>query len=272
VDWLNVKESTMLPKQLGLLILCVTFLAGCGGSPGNTPIPDAVKTEPASPGGRTLTASLATATPQPTPSAVAAYAFPASIDPEAEYLFYLHGKIIEDQGLPAISPEYGEYEYQAILEALQGYDYVVISEQRGASTDGMAYASRVAGQVTMLLVAGVPPDAITVVGASQGAGIAVYVSHRLANPDINYVLLSICHPDNVQEFIENDITLYGNVLSIYDASDALAGTCQELFRFSEGRGIDRYAEVVLDIGTGHGILYQPLIEWVLPTAEWGRIH
>ncbi len=37
----------------------------------------------------------------------AGYSFPAKIDPTNHYLFYLHGKIIEDQGLPAISPEFG---------------------------------------------------------------------------------------------------------------------------------------------------------------------
>ena len=200
------------------------------------------------------------------------YAFPATIDSEAEYLFYLHGKIIEDQGLPAISPDFGEYAYEAILEALQAYDYVVISEQRDANTDGIEYAMRVAGQVTQLLEAGVSPDAITIVGASKGAGIAVYVSHFLANAEINVVLLSICHPDTVQEFLQNEISLYGNVLSIYDASDEWAGSCQELFSFSEGKGITRHEEVVLEIGKGHGILDQPLIEWVLPAVEWGRKH
>jgi hypothetical protein len=30
-------------------------------------------------------------------------------------MFCLHGKIIEDQGLAAISPEYGEYQYEEIL-------------------------------------------------------------------------------------------------------------------------------------------------------------
>ena len=37
----------------------------------------------------------------------------------------------------------------------------------------------------------------TLVGASKGAGIAVYVSDTLANREINYVLLSFCHPDGV---------------------------------------------------------------------------
>ena len=35
------------------------------------------------------------------------YFFPTSIDPAKRYLFYLHGKIIEDQGIPAVSPDYG---------------------------------------------------------------------------------------------------------------------------------------------------------------------
>lgn len=256
----------MVLMKNSLILLCAICMVACTPGAASGPAPESVEATLSSP-------TLIPIPPQPTPSSVAsAYAFPTSIDPEAEYLFYLHGKIIEDQGLPAISPEYGEYEYAAILEALQGYDYVVISEQRAANTDGIEYAHRVAGQVTMLLVAGVKPEAITVVGASKGAGIAIYVSHFLANETVNYVLLSICNPDTVQELIENEITLYGNVLSIYDSSDALAGSCQELFAFSEGKGIDDTEERVLNIGTGHGILYQPLIEWVLPTAEWGHEH
>jgi hypothetical protein len=265
--WMRNKRKIMLRKWIFLLILCVVGLAGCGGSLKETPAVAEPFLSPTAEGSQSVTVMP----PQPVPtSVISVYAFPTSIDPEGEYLFYLHGKIIEDQGLPAISTEYGEYEYQAILEALERYGYIVISEQRVADTDGKEYASRVAGQVTLLLVAGVPPEQITVVGASKGAGIAVYVSHALANSKINYVLLSICHPDNVQGFIQDGITLSGNVLSIYDASDRLAGSCQELFSFSEGKGINRYEEVVLEIGTGHGILYQPLIEWVLPTVEWGR--
>jgi hypothetical protein len=255
------------------MLIFAAFVASCGNAGNGTPQaypPEFTATHLASP------THTNPATPIPTwpvsTDWLDAYAFPASIDPDAEYLFYLHGRIIEDQGLPAISPDFGEYEYEAILVALQAYDYLVISEQREADTDGIEYARRVTGQVTQLLEAGVPPEAITIVGASKGAGIAVYVSHFLANAEINVVLLSICHPDTAQEFLQNKINLYGNVLSIYDASDVLAGSCEELFTFSEGKGIARHEEVVLEIGTGHGILYQPLIEWVLPAVEWGRKH
>jgi 2-polyprenyl-3-methyl-5-hydroxy-6-metoxy-1,4-benzoquinol methylase len=43
-----------------------------------------------------------------------------------------------------------------------------------------------------------------------------------------------------------------------------------LYLFSEGKGISRYDEVVLDIGTGHGILYEPLDEWISPAVIWAN--
>jgi len=111
---------------------------------------------------------------------------------------------------------------------------------------------------------------ITVTGASKGAGIAIYVSHLLENKEINYVIMAICHPDNVTVFVQDQIFLYGNVLSIYDSVDELAGSCQKLFSFSVGKGITKYDEVILNIGTGHGILYKPLDEWITPLVQWAR--
>jgi hypothetical protein len=203
----------------------------------------------------------------PTPN-LSDYAFPKSIDTTKQYMFYLHGKIIEDQGIPAISPDYGHYEYEAILEKLSTYGFAVISEQRPKDTDGVEYARRITGQVTALLDAGVPAKNITVVGASKGASIAIFVSHFLVNEEINYVILAICHPNEVANLKQNQIFLYGNILSIYDSVDEFAGSCQELFSFSEGKGLSRYEEIVLSVGTGHGILYQPLDVWLLPTVQW----
>jgi hypothetical protein len=185
-------------------------------------------------------------------------------------LFYLHGKIIEDQGIPAVSPAYGEYEYKAILDKLGGYGFVVISEQRPKGTDGVEYARKVAEQVTTLLNAGVPAASITIVGASKGAGIAIFAAHFLENQEINVVIMAICHPDVVKAWKQDQIFLFGNVLSIYDSSDEFAGSCQELFSFSEGKGIARYDEIVLNVGTGHGILYKPLDEWILPIVQWAN--
>jgi len=74
----------------------------------------------------------------------------------------------------------------------------------------------------------------------------------------------------MEELRQNQIFLYGNVLSIYDSTDNLAGSCQESFSFSEGKGISRYDELVLKVGTGHGILYKPLDEWILPAVKWAN--
>lgn len=201
------------------------------------------------------------------------YQFPDKIDSTSRYLFYLHGKIIEDQGIPAISPEYGEYEYKAILDALGRYGFLVISEIRSQNTDSLEYARKIAAQITTLLDAGVPAKNITVVGASKGAGIANFNSHILENEEINFVILAICHPNNVKYFIQEKVFLFGNILSIYDSTDELAGSCRELFLFSEGRGISAYDEFLLNIGTGHGILYGPLDAWILPTVQWANnIH
>ncbi len=206
------------------------------------------------------------------PPDIATYKFPTSIDPARRYLFYLHGRIIEDQGIPAVSPDYGEYEYAAILEKLASHDFVVISEPRGTNTDVETYAQKVIGQIDRLLAANVPPESITVVGASKGASIAIHISYYLKNDKVNFVLLAICNGNLVEQLQGNQVYLYGNVLSIYDyADDEYAGSCTNLFASSkENGGLTGYDEIVLDIGTGHGILYQPLDEWVLPTVQWAN--
>jgi hypothetical protein len=60
----------------------------------------------------------------------------------------------------------------------------------------------------------------------------------------------------------------GKILSIFDSSDTDADSCKELFTMSGSKGISRYKEIVLNIGTGHGMLYRPLDEWILPTVQW----
>lgn len=204
-----------------------------------------------------------------TATIVNGHEFPASIDPAGRYMFYLHGKIIEDQGLPAVSPDFGEYEYAAILKALQGHGFVVISEQRPKATGADTYARKVVGQVNTLLRAGVPAGNISVVGASKGGFIAATVSFLLPDPAINYVLIGTCYPDAVEAWNSSGSHFHGNVLTIRDVADLeYSGSCEELFRVSEGKGLGRHEEIVLQVGTGHGILFKPLDAWVLPTVQW----
>src|ERR1041384_3281591 len=133
---------------------------------------------------------------------------PSSPDPKARYLFYLHGRIIEDQGAEnAVSPEFGKYEYAEILDTLADRGFVVISEVRPKNTNIVQYAQKVAEQVNGLLKAGEPPGNITVAGASRGAAITHKISSILHNRDLNFVLLAGCGEGYHEGF---DIDLNGN--------------------------------------------------------------
>ena len=61
------------------------------------------------------------------------YDVPQQIDPQAHYLFYLHGRIVEEGRRPT-SPQFGVYEYDKILETFRARGFVVISEQRPKGT------------------------------------------------------------------------------------------------------------------------------------------
>lgn len=243
-------------KQLTGFFLFVVIIVGCTNSRNETTITPSQILPPTNITSPTALPSLSQ------------YAFPSSIAPAGKYLFYLHGKIIEDQGIPAVSPDYGEYEYEAILKKLASYGYVVISEQRQKNTDPLEYAKKVAGQIKTLLDANVPAKNITVIGASKGSDIAILISNKVSNDEINYVLIGACHPDSVQYYKQNGITLSGNVLAIRDSVDTLSGPCEDLFSLSEGKGLVHHDEIVLQIGTGHGILFKPLDEWILPAVDW----
>lgn len=190
---------------------------------------------------------------------------PAKIDKDHRYLFYLHGRIVEDMGPDnAVSPEFGKYEYADIVNTLGDRGFVVISEARDKNTDIKKYAEKVAGQVDTLLKAGVPPAHITIVGASKGGAIAHLASSLIKNRDINLVLLAACGPGYHEGF---NIDLVGNVLSIFDNKDDKgAGTCTDFF--VKSKNINRYKEIDLNNGLGHGILYKPLDEWVEPVIKW----
>jgi hypothetical protein len=189
----------------------------------------------------------------------------AEIDSGARYLFYLHGAIIETQGVRPTHPRFGVYEYQEILEVLGAHDCVVISEARPAGTDGAEYAAKVVDQVEALLAAGVPPEHITVVGFSKGGGIAITASSLLANDHLNFVFMGACGP-----WYESrpQIVPRGRLLGLREASDELVGPCETLFDRAAG---GERREVVTDLGGGHGAFYRPNPEWIEPVVEWASV-
>jgi hypothetical protein len=187
-----------------------------------------------------------------------------SIDKVSRYVFYLPGRIVEPEKMRPISPKWGTYEYERILETLRKSGFKVVSEPRPHDSDVERYASAVADEVRTLLIGGVPAGHITVVGASQGSWIAMLVSTYLKNRDINFVFIAACSAD--PGFLKL-VDLHGNVLSIYEKSD-LAQSCADYRR--DATGIRGWNEIELNTGLHHGFLFRPLKEWMEPTIAWAK--
>jgi hypothetical protein len=190
---------------------------------------------------------------------------PAAVDPDARYLVYLHGAIIERAGSRPTHPEFGVYEYRQILEVFADRGLVVISEARPSGTEASAYAVKVVEQVRSLIAAGVPPDHVTVAGFSKGGGIAILASSSLARDDVNFVFMAACGP---WLDARPGVAPQGRLLALREVSDDLAGSCEGLFARSVGTGARR--EITLELGGGHVAFYRPNAEWVDPVVEWAR--
>lgn len=184
-------------------------------------------------------------------------------DSKKHYIFYLHGLIVEEAGIRPRSDEHGYYEYELILEALAREGFIVISEVREKNTQIKPYARNITSQIKTLLVNGVSPGNICVVGASRGGIIGAYISSMLQENEINYVFLA----GLFEKYLEDEkLKLYGNVLSIHDRSDKLSITPSLYFQRSEGFG--KFKEIILDLDVGHGLIYKPYREWIDPILQW----
>ncbi|HLL77444.1 MAG TPA: hypothetical protein VK421_19470 [Pyrinomonadaceae bacterium] len=197
---------------------------------------------------------------------------PEKIDPSAKYLFYLHGRIIEVQGVRPRHERHGFYEYEEILRTLAARGFHVISEPRPADTEHVEYARKVVGQINRLLAAGVPARDVTVVGASKGGAIAVFTSTLLKNRDVNFVVLAGCGASG--PYRQHKVDLHGRVLSIYDTADEFGGpegggvSCAKYYK--QSTGLKESRELAIKLGVGHGLLYKPFREWVDPAVEWAN--
>lgn len=179
------------------------------------------------------------------------------------YLFYLHGHIVEgSDGRPA-HPEYGVYDYPAIVAAFEEEGFTVISEIRPAGTDGLAYAGRVAAQVDSLIGLGVPAEDISVVGMSKGGGIALATSVQLANADVNFVLMGTCYgqPQDMPPML-----MRGRVLLIHEDSDVVTRRCSDR-RPPADEGLE-FRRLRTRTDRGHGAFFRPDPAWLAPTVAW----
>lgn len=187
---------------------------------------------------------------------------PDRIDSAGRYVFYLHGRIIEEAGRRPTHPRFGVYEYDEILQELARTGATVVSEQRARGTVVRDAARGTAGQVRKLLDAGVDPKHVVVVGFSKGGWIAVHTSDLLDAP-IRYVFLAACGPGILGD---EGLQVRGSVLSIFEESDPIGVSCGPLLARSPQLGEKR--EVEIRTGLGHGAFYRPIAEWVDPVRTW----
>jgi hypothetical protein len=186
------------------------------------------------------------------------------VDKVSRYIIYLPGRIVQEGNTRPVSPRFGVYEYEQILDTFKQNGFKVISQARNQDTDVERYAATLADEIRALLLGGVPAKHITVVGASQGSWIAMLASTYLQNRNVNFVLIAACSADPAFLKVVN---LHGNVLSIYEKTD-LAQSCVEYRR--DATGVGDWKEVEVNTGLKHGFIFRPLKEWTDPAIAWAK--
>jgi hypothetical protein len=179
------------------------------------------------------------------------------------YLFYLHGRIIEDEGPTPTHPRYGLYDYPAVVEALGSRGAIVVSEVRASGTDTEQYARKTVADVEKLISDGISPAQIVVAGFSKGGGITIQTSRLLGRPGVRYVLLAACAGWNASD---PDLRLSGRILSIVEVTDEIGPSCRNLAE--RGSDVVSFEELKISTGKEHGAFYLPRPVWVTPLLDW----
>lgn len=188
--------------------------------------------------------------------------FPDKVDPNKNYVFYSHGKIVEGTNTNPIHPRWGEYEFPAVKEALSSNKYTLVAYHRPENTNPKKFALKLSNDVQKLISLGVKAKNISLVGFSRGGEITILASNNLQNPDVNIILLASCanFMKNIEVF-----KVYGKVSSIYETSD-MVGSCQ--FLINQSSNVSSFNEISISTGKEHGAFFKPIPEWVKPVKRW----
>lgn len=189
---------------------------------------------------------------------------PDPADPGARYLFYLHGRIVEQQGPEAVSPRFGAYAFHDIVAALGARGHHVIAEQRDPG--GLDYVERLVRHVDQLMAQGVPAQNIAVVGFSKGGYMTLRAANQLQNAEIRFAILAGCIEGVISGTDRSADGLQGRVLSMVDAADDLAGSCVPFFERNPQIAAPR--DVVFRTGAAHGLFYRADPVWLDPLLDW----
>jgi len=189
--------------------------------------------------------------------------FPDKIIPGDKYVFYVHGGKYDQTNKIPDHAVFGKYDLEGITQALQDDSYHLIAMARPAKMKKLGASARLASNVEQLILNGVNPKDIFLVGFSSGAIIVILAASKLEKDEINLVLLAGCAGVVMWD---NSVKVWGHVLSLYDKKDDFVASCTVLK--SRGGSVSSFAETVLNSGKGHGVFFNPAPEWTAPVKQW----
>ena len=190
-----------------------------------------------------------------------------TIPTEDRYIIFLHGRHLETHDLIELHTEYGRMEYNEILSAFNKRGLKVLSQKRSSNVNTRDYALKIISQVDSLMLEGIPPQNITIAGASKGGYIAQYISTFSNNPDLNLVFIASFRKEDIHNL--EDINYCGKILTIYENSD-LFGVSAIQRKINSTCKIEQFKEIELTTGLKHGFLIKALDEWIEPTSQWAK--
>ena len=149
------------------------------------------------------------------------------------------------------------------MDYLANAGFNVIGEIRGPTPDPYLYSDKIIESIQQLKNHGVKSGNITVMGFSKGAGLTIHISSKLQDQELNYILIAICGELTDQDSILN---LSGRVFSIYESSDPLGTSCQNLV--NRLPAVTSFHEIELNTGKKHRAFYTADSPWLDQVIIW----
>ncbi|MBE0645474.1 MAG: hypothetical protein IH600_15435 [Bacteroidetes bacterium] len=195
---------------------------------------------------------------------------PDDIDVNLSYVFYLPDEVVTPDDPQPRHPEYGEYQYAEIVNRISAARFTVITQPRETTAHPYLVAADIAKQIRQLADAGVPASHIGIVGAGQGAVIAITAVSKLGDSDLQVVLLSACSAPFIDYWEKENELLSGNVLSFYVAGSTRRGPCLPFLEYCGAGRVKQHREIALPESVGEGYFYKGTADWMLPAIAWLR--